>query len=342
MVIKNIRGNWERSDLRLLFVGDLIGNVGPANVNKALKKNLPNSTMFLEKRSIIGRVFELVVKIRKADAVLFSGMSKINIIGFRISKLLGIKSAYLMHGCRNIEGKINGNYNQNDVDVENKVLELAPIIICVSENFMYWMKENYPQYEDKLTYVNNGIDWENLTAAKKTSIEREENTLMAVGGGVPLKNIKSICKAIDLINQKDQMNLQLIVIGNEGKDLEEILSFPFVQYYQKVPHDKMPFYYQRAKLFVQNSSFETFGLAPIEALINGCDLLMSQETGAKSIISTLEPDDLICNNQDIFEVSKKIELLLVSTNNKRLVKGMDREKTSINFAANRIMDILKF
>ncbi|HDR7703267.1 TPA: glycosyltransferase family 4 protein [Bacillus thuringiensis] len=327
--------------MRLLFVGDLIGNVGPANVNKALKKNLPNSTMFLEKRSIIGRVFELVVKIRKADAVLFSGMSKINIIGFRISKLLGIKSAYLMHGCRNIEGKINGNYNQNDVDVENKVLELAPIIICVSENFMYWMKENYPQYEDKLTYVNNGIDWENLTAAKKTSIEREENTLMAVGGGVPLKNIKSICKAIDLINQKDQMNLQLIVIGNEGKDLEEILSFPFVQYYQKVPHEEMPYYYQRAKLFVQNSSFETFGLAPIEALVNGCNLLVSKETGAKSIIPHLEDNDIVYDNYNVNEISKKIKFLLANSNNKKLISSMNPNVTSVEFAAIQIVDTLK-
>ncbi|MES5891533.1 glycosyltransferase [Bacillus cereus group sp. RP43] len=327
--------------MRLLFVGDLIGNTGPANVNKALKKNLPSSTIFLEKNSIISKILELVIKIKKVDAVLFSGMSKINIIGFRIAKLLGVKSAYLMHGCRSIEGKINGNYSQNDVDIENKVLELAPVIICVSENFMYWMKENYPQYKEKLTYVNNGVDWGQLTTVREGNIRREERTLMAVGGGVPLKNIKSICKAIDLINQKDGMNLQLIVIGNVGKDLEEILSFPFVQYYQKVPHDKMPFYYQRAKLFVQNSSFETFGLAPIEALINGCDLLMSQETGAKSIISTLEPNDLICNNQDVIEISKKIEFFLSSANNKRLVKGINREKTSTNFAANRIMDILK-
>ncbi|MGW5952777.1 glycosyltransferase family 4 protein [Bacillus mycoides] len=327
--------------MRLLFVGDLIGNTGPANVNKALKKNLPSSTIFLEKNSIISKILELVIKIKKVDAVLFSGMSKINIIGFRIAKLLGVKSAYLMHGCRSIEGKINGNYSRNDVDIENKVLELAPIIICVSENFMYWMKENYPQYKEKLTYVNNGVDWGQLTTVREGNIRREERTLMAVGGGVPLKNIKSICKAIDLINKKDGMNLQLIVIGNVGKDLEEILSFPFVQYYQKVPHDKMPFYYQRAKLFVQNSSFETFGLAPIEALINGCDLLMSQETGAKSIISTLEPNDLICNNQDVIEISEKIEFLLGSANNKRLVKGINREKTSINFAANRIMDILK-
>ncbi|MDK7539264.1 glycosyltransferase family 4 protein [Bacillus paranthracis] len=327
--------------MRLLFVGDLTGNTGPANVNKELNKNLPSSTIFLEKKSIISRILELAIKTKKADAVLFSGMSKINIIGFKLAKLLGVKSAYLMHGCRSIEGKINGNYSKNDIDIENKVLELAPIIICVSKKFMYWMKENYPQYKEKLTYVNNGIDWEQLNTIREGKIEREERTLMAVGGGVPLKNIKSICKAIDLINRKDGMNLELIVIGNDGKDLEEILSFPFVQHYQNVPHDEMSFYYQRAKLFVQNSSFETFGLAPIEALVNGCDLLLSQEAGVKSIITTLESNDLIYNNHDINEISSKIKLLLSDVNNQRLINGISQEETSTKFAANRVMDILK-
>lgn len=120
-----------------------------------------------------------------------------------------------------------------------------------------------------------------------------------------------------------------------------ILSFPFVKYFSKVPHSEMPLYYQRAKLFVQNSSFETFGLAPIEALVNGCDLLLSKETGAKSIIPTLESNDIIYDNQDVNEIASKIKRLLIDTNNQRLVNGIDKEETSVKFAANRMMEILK-
>ncbi|EOP47801.1 hypothetical protein IKQ_04821 [Bacillus cereus VDM053] len=327
--------------MRLLFVGDLIGNTGPANVNKALREHLPENTIFLQEQSKIKRVVNLFLKIRKVDAVLFSGMSKINIIGFRIAKLFGVKSAYLMHGCRDIEGKINGEYNQRGVDIENKVLELAPQIICVSKYFMHWMENNYPQHKNKLNYVNNGIDWDTISISKAKFVEREANTLIAVGGGMPRKKVKSICKAIELLNQQEKISLNLIVIGNEGKDLEEILSYPFVKYFSKVPHSEMLLYYQKAKLFVQNSSFETFGLAPIEALVNGCDLLLSKETGAKSIISTLEPNDIIYDNQDVNEIASKIKILLINTNNQRLVNGIDKEETSVKFAANRMMEILK-
>ncbi|OQP06610.1 glycosyl transferase [Geobacillus sp. 46C-IIa] len=326
--------------MKLLLVGDLIGNTGPANVNKALKKYLPTDTIFLEKKTKTSRVIELFIKMRKVDAVVFSGMSKINIIGFKLAKLLDVKSVYLMHGCRSIEGKINQNYNQRDVNAENEVLELAPRIICVSEFFMNWMKKNYPQYKGKITYVNNGIDWDGMVS-EKVPVERDSKTLLAVGGGMPQKNILSICRAIDLINRKDKMNLKLIVNGKGGKDIEEIISYPFVNYVGEVKYEEMSAYYQKSRIFVQNSIFETFGLAPIEALVNGCDLLISQGTGAKSIISGLEENDIIYNPFDIEEISSKIKTLLSKSNNERLLKSINKEETSLEFAVSRILDILK-
>ncbi|QPC47648.1 glycosyltransferase family 4 protein [Mangrovibacillus cuniculi] len=325
--------------MRLLFIGDLTGNTGPANVNKLLIKYLPKNTMFLVGKNRITRVFELFLKIRVADSVLFSGMSKINIIGLKLANLFGVKSAYLMHGCRRIEGELNHTYDHKSIETEDKVLDLTPKIICVSKHFMSWMKENYPQYERKITYVNNGVDWESLPVVS-SEVKREQDTLMAVGGGLPLKNILTICKAIQLINQDEKMNLKLIVLGNRGKDLEEILSYSFVEYFPHVNHSEMPLYYQRAKLFVQNSKFETFGLASIEALINGCDLLLSNETGAKSIISGLETSDIIYNTLDVAEISSKIKSVLIKSNNKKLLNSIDHEETSVESSVKRIKAIL--
>jgi glycosyltransferase involved in cell wall biosynthesis len=327
--------------LKLLFVGDLIGNTGPANVNKAIKKYLPENTLYLENKNNIGRVLELIVKIQKVDVVLFSGMSKINIIGFRLARFFSRKSAYLMHGSRDIESRLNQNYNLKYVNIENKVLELAPRIICVSEHFMRLIKEKYPQYKDKITYVNNGIQWEDYKSSRTRTVNRDENTLMAVGGGTPLKNIKSVCKAINLLNKAHGMNLILIVVGSKGKDINEILSYPFVEYHQQVSHDRMNEYFQRAQLFVQNSYFETFGLAPIEALLNGCDLLMSKETGSGAIIKELEKDDIIYNPFDITEISSKIKFILSNSNNEKLISSINREGTSVEYSVNRILDILK-
>ena len=326
--------------MKLLIVGDFEGNTGPANVNRSLKKHLPNNTIYLESRNKISRLLELLIKMQKVDAIIFSGMSKINIIGIKIAKILDIKTAYLMHGCREIENQINQTYKLKDIKIENKVLALVPKIICVSEYFMKWMKESYPVYESKLTYVNNGIDWKSIAIDNRES-QREEHTLLAVGGGLPQKNILSICKAVQLINDTNELNLELIVIGKEGSDTEKILSYSFVNYINEINHEEMTTYYRKAKIFVQNSVFETFGLAPIEALINGCDLLFSTGTGAKSIISELEENDIINDTFDSVEIAEKIKLLLNRSNNERLLSSINKNETSVEFAANKLIAALQ-
>jgi glycosyltransferase involved in cell wall biosynthesis len=326
--------------MRLLLVGDLIGNTGPASVNRSLKKYLPKNTLYLKSTGKLFRVLELLIKINQADAVLFSGMSKINIIGFKLSRLLGKKSAYLMHGSRRYETILNQNFNKKSVEIEDEVLKLAPKIICVSEYFMNWFKKNYPEYKDKVTYVNNGIDWD-LMLVDKTSTYRDRNTLISVGGGMPRKNILSICHAINKLNQEDNLKLKLIVIGQKGKDTDAIISYPFVEYYEQVKSEEMPQYYQRAQIYIQNSIFETFGLAPIEALINGCDLLISNEVGAKSVFSNLTDNDIIYNPYDINELSNKIKVLLTNSNNKRLINSINKKETSVSSSVNKIIKILQ-
>lgn len=145
--------------MKLLIVGDFKGNTGPASVNKGLKKVADNDTIFLEDNSILKRIIKLLIYTKKVDAVLFSGLSKINIIGFKIAKFYNKKSAYLMHGSKQYENKVNGIKSNNGEVIEYKVLEYAPKIIAVSKLFMNRLIESYPEYESKITYVNNGIDW---------------------------------------------------------------------------------------------------------------------------------------------------------------------------------------
>ena len=64
-----------------------------------------------------------------------------------------------MHGSALLEGKINQNSNSELINVEKQTLKVAPITICVSETFMESIKVSYPQWIDKLTFVNNGVDW---------------------------------------------------------------------------------------------------------------------------------------------------------------------------------------
>ncbi|MFD6211588.1 glycosyltransferase family 4 protein, partial [Peribacillus sp. NPDC060253] len=284
--------------MKLFFIGDFAGDNGPASVNKVLKKYMNDNTFYSRETKKHKRLIELFLKITKTDGVLFSGLSKVNVIGFRLAKLLSKKSAYLMHGSELIEGKINQNYNQKLIDLENKVLKLAPKIICVSENFMHTFNENYPQYKHKVTYVNNGVDWDLIGLSDHLKVKRKKNMLLSVGGGVPRKNILKLCEAIDILNTKKKLNLELMVIGSHGPDTKQIKSYPFVTYIEKVPKKEMPRFYKMSQLYIQNSRFETFGLAVIEALMCGSSILISKNVGAKGIIPQLDNNNIINDVDD--------------------------------------------
>ncbi|WP_419876221.1 glycosyltransferase family 4 protein [Candidatus Pristimantibacillus sp. PTI5] len=325
--------------MRLFFVGDFRNNNGPASVNKSLKIYMPENTLYSEEVTKLKKIIELVIKTLKADLVLFSGLTRINIIGFVIAKILGKKSAYLMHGSNDFEGKINNLSNKKDVEIEKKVLSLTPKIICVSEYFMNWMIETYPQYKSKLTFVNNGVDWDMVSLVKSIKIKRERNCILSVGGGMPRKNILSICRAIDYLNKEKEKNLKLIVIGKNAKDTEAIKSYSFVQYIEEVNKDEMIFHYKKAQLFIQNSIFDTFGLAPVEALLCGCDLLISKNVGSKSIISDIQNNDTIHDTHSISELSAKIDMILKKSNNNRLINSIDKKETTIQSAVNKLLAI---
>ncbi|PFM36016.1 glycosyltransferase family 4 protein [Bacillus cereus] len=327
--------------MKLFFIGDFDSDNGPASVNKTLRKYMPDNTLYPVQTKRYKRIMELLLKIWQVDAVIFSGLSKAHIVGFKIAKLFGKKSAYLMHGSALLEGEINQNSNKNRVNTEKKVLELAPITICVSEIFMNSIKERYPQFSDKVTYVNNGIDWDMFGVSESNNVTRDKNMVLCVGGGTPLKKIQVVCKAIDYLNNYEGYNLELTVIGSFGKDTNEIKSYPFVTYIERVAKNDMDYYYKTAQLYIQNSEFETFGLATVEALISGCNLLISKNVGAKAIINGLETNDVINDVNDIKEISKKIICNLVNDNNDRLINSIKKDQTSVEESYKKILDILK-
>lgn len=310
--------------LKMLFVGDIYSNTGPANVNKVLKKYSHSNDLFLLQKNIFMKILELIFKILICDVVIFSGISRLNSIGIAFSQFFGKKTGYLMHGSCKFENKVNAIENKRVEKIENETLEKIDVIICVSKLFMNWIKLEYPIYVNKISYVNNALDIEKIHLEQKNyDISRNKNLIMSSGGGAPLKNIKSICKAIERLNQEDYFDLKLIVLGNDGDDSEEIKSYDFVEFIPTVPSDEMILYFKKTNLYIQNSDFETFGLAPLEALLSGCNLLVSKNIGMLDVFDKYENSDVILDSYDCQEIAEKIKINLISSNNSRLLSHMD-------------------
>lgn len=315
--------------MRIFLAGDYISGTGPANVTKYYIDNLDKNTLCQKMRSKIARVPEILINTIKADVVLYSGYSKQNILGMKFAKIIGKPTAYLMHGCVEYENEINREVSDTMCSVERKTLALTDMILAVSPGFAEWLRVNYSEYADKIDFVTNAID--DRIAHENESDEgvpRNNHRIMSIGGGMPRKKINNICKAIDMLRQSYDSELELVVIGAKGADTEEIDSYSFVDNKGLVPFKETKRLLKSSGLFIQNSCFETFGLAPVEAIACGCSVLCSKSVGALCLINGLTDADTINDCDNIVEIADKIRGLLDNSNNNRLYNGIDWENNS--------------
>ena len=310
--------------MRIFLAGDHYSGTGPANVTKYYIDNLPEGTLYQKRRSRSARAIEIILNTVRSDVVVYSGYSKQNILGLKAARILKKPSAYIMHGCVEHENAINLEPDETMSRIERQTLEMADIILAVSERFCLWLKEHYPEYADKIDFVSNGIDTALFEGAPQEN-ETDRHMILSVGGGMPRKMIRYICDAVALLREDYDPDMYLCVVGDTGADSAKIRSYEFVRYLGIVPFEESVKLFSRAALFVQNSSFETFGLAPVEAILVGCSTLCSKEIGALDIINNVLPEDIIEKYSDPKEIAKKIKYLLENPNAKRLRAGIETE-----------------
>ncbi len=317
----------KKDGFRVFLIGDNYSGTGPAIVTDSYLKNLPADTLHLTHKSKILRAFEIFFKMPKADAVLFSGYSRQNLFGMRIASFFGKKCAYLMHGCVEYENRINRVNRPAEARDERKMLKRADLILAVSRQFEEWLKENYPEFRRKISHLTNGVDW-SLVTEQPGDGERNPFGVISVGGGMPRKRIAVLCKALQKLIDEGNQDITLTVAGDTGADSDLINSYPFVRNVGLVSHEKLMELYRSNKLFVQNSCFETFGLAPIEALLSETEVLISVHCGALSVIKNTEPSDVIYDTENPEEIAGKVRALLAGDNHTRLICELDKESTS--------------
>lgn len=321
---------------RFFIVGDHKTGTGPANVTKEYIRLFPEGTLYQKRTSKIGRLPELYFNILRSDVILFSGYSAQNVIGMKFAKKLKKPTAYIVHGAIDHENAINNYENANMSSIEAETLKLADRLFAVSRRFMDWLKAEYPQYENKIDYVTNGIDERTVSEG----IQGDNTKILSIGGGMPRKMILQICVAIERINAKTNTPLTLYVIGKDGKDTEAINKYPFVKNLGLVSAEKKEELFKECGIFIQNSCFETFGLAPVEALCAGESVLCSKVCGVLDLFASADSHDVIDNYCDADEIADKIMYLMDNPNREKLLHDIDFDTMSWEARTKELIDKL--
>ena len=306
----------------IYYMGDFVSDNGPAIVNKSYQKYLSKQCYICRTNNKFIRVVQFIIHLLNTRILLISGLSKFHLIAIKIAKKLKVKVVYLMHGYNKMEYEINNiPLSARKLEkVESQILKEADKIICVSKIFADYMKKQRTDIADKIDFVSNGVAYKKY---KKRSTKKDMYTIISVGGGIRIKNNLDVCKAIEQIDNSQR--IKFIVIGPKKQDGNLISKYEFVEYYEQLPHDEVIKKMQTSDLYIQNSYFDTFGLSVTEAIEAGCQVLISKDIGAISILENLNKDMIINENTNVNEIKDKIEKAMLNRGQKPII---DYEKYS--------------
>ncbi|OFL66858.1 hypothetical protein HMPREF2758_06865 [Facklamia sp. HMSC062C11] len=316
---------------KVLMVGDFKSNDGVANANKNFEAGFEQwvksgQISYTYESGIINRIIEFIRLFFKVDVLCLCGISKINIIAIIFSKIFRKPIFYLMHGYPYYEQRVEQSLSKSKI-VFIRIKEFLRIflcngIICVSDMFKEYMISQYPFFSKKFFCVYNPISIEKIYKPDN-SIRLGSKIIVTTGGGRRIKNNLSLAYAIESLNNKYHLDFQLFIFGGDGPQSQELSMIPSVRLHEKVSQDTMLSFFSSAFLYVQNSEMETFGLAVIESLMSGCSILLSKNVGAIGVLHNVRASDIINNNKDVQEISKKILEIYNKGNNERMLAGLD-------------------
>jgi glycosyltransferase involved in cell wall biosynthesis len=325
----------------IFFAGNPFGNFGPRIVNDNLIRNLRDEVSYITCEKQLPRFFEVVWKILRCKVAIFSGVTSYDQYIIPIFRIMRKRVIYIMHGFLQYEDLANGFSNPRGEKNEALLLKYSDIILCVSETFMQFIKNQLPEYSHKVSFLTNGVDWEMLNHIPENDIPRDPRSIVLLGGGRITKRNLEVCKAVNLLNQRFGENYRVDVYGEfwENDASKAISEMPATVFHPLIPHEELLKVMKGASLFVQNSDIESFSLGVVEALACGCSLLISNNVGAKDILHNLTEEDIITNTTDIEQIAGKIRHLSTNGNNSRLLASIDKEETSIQTSARKLLEI---
>ncbi len=316
--MKSMHNGSNQINQKIFFVGDFYSNSGPANVNKYFLKMNNGFYKYSLAKNKFARIFELIYKTLTSDIICFCSFSHINLFGMKLCKIFNKKSVYLMHGLLEKEKEFRVIDNR-DILVEEKMLNDVDKIICVSIKYKNLIKTYYSK--KNIQHVFNGIDSIHMLNMTTTIYKNNDKFIIfSTGGDNKQKNNIKVCEAIASRSNLSKSVLYIIAGNLDNKDF--FAKYDFVKFTGNIEHEECVAIMKKANLYIQNSYLESFGLSIIEALLQGCDLLISNNIGAIDILD-VNDESKIFDNDNINEIANKIEYKLQHNEHSNTLSSFD-------------------
>jgi len=215
----------------------------------------------------------------------------------------------------------------------------ASKVIAVSQNTKKDVVERFGMDEKKIAVIYEGVDGQFTSLKDPEKIEALRNKyairkpfIFYTGVWRNHKNLVGLIKAFHILRNKYQMDIDLVLGGNEDpyypevrKTWEKLRLENNIKRVGFIDQKELPAFYSAANLFIIPSFYEGFGLIGLESFASGTPVVSSNRTSLPEILGDaaiyFDPDDHE-------EMAKKMKLVLSDKKlyNELVQKGFERVK----------------
>lgn len=159
--------------------------------------------------------------------------------------------------------------------VGTALFKAARAVICVSSAEKTLLARDFPDIEDRVSVIPNGVDTQSVLAA--VPFADEAPTVLSLGRLEPYKGVAELLRAMPLVDA----SAQLVVIGEGSQriELEELAAElgvgSRVRFLGAVDTGTVHRWLRTARVLVSLSGREAFGMAPLEAACAGAKVVLS-------------------------------------------------------------------
>ena len=249
-----------------------------------------------------------------------------------------------------------GLFNKKDLyqltNWTSRSAQTSKKIFTISEFSKNDIIKTYKVSEESVVVTYPGVkelEVENLKLRSMDELKKRYKIskpyILFVGTLQPRKNIARLIEAFSKLKVE---NIELIIIGKKGWLYEEILEAPKkfgvepgVKFLDFVGDEDLISFYKNAKCFVLPSLYEGFGLPVLEAMRQGCPVLISN---VSSLPEAGGDAAVYFDPEDVDDIASKIEKVLSDENlQKEMVeKGYNQiKKFSWAQTASKTLEVLE-
>ena len=175
-------------------------------------------------------------------------------------------------------------------EIHSKIFKEFDKIYCVSSGAMQAVKGFYPQFADKIDYVENFVDYKRIRQDAEAFVppyKEDRLTLCTCGRMTSVKGYDLAVKAAKILKDNglsfewyfvgdgvERAKIEQMILDNDLSDninVTGIVDNPYA-------------YIKNADIYVQPSYEESYGLAIVEAMMVGSVVVSTATVGGKAII----------------------------------------------------------